>query len=205
MNYSQKEFLNIMERYNTMNRKIIKSNLVKIYKTYGFKNQDIRRDLDLGKAKVDSWTTMSMTNIPTFYDALRMAVQYNFDIAELIAGGELPKPFNVFTMGFYGNRTVVPCYKDGDINKILSGWLDEELMNKMAEPIDRQFVKIPNSDCYVLYDGNMKVDEHTKVVFSIPEQNVNIYGRCVICRYENDEIKGIEDNDYETFSKYIVD
>ena len=205
MNYSQKEFLDIMERYNTMNRKIIKTNLVKIYKTYGFKNQDIRKDLNLGKAKVDSWTTMSMTNIPTFYDALRMAVQYNFDIKELIAGGELPKPFNVFTMGFYGNRTVVPCYKDEDIDSILTGCLDKDLLKERKETINRKFIKIPNSDCYVLYDTNTNIDEHSKVVFSIPEKNVDIYNRCVICRYENKQIKGIEENDYETFSQYIVD
>jgi hypothetical protein len=83
-NYTQKEFLEIMEKYNSIDRKIIKANLVKIYKTYGFKNQNIRTELDMAKSKVDSWTTMSMPNIPTFYDAMRMAVHFNFNIEELL-------------------------------------------------------------------------------------------------------------------------
>lgn len=83
-NYEQKDFLEIMEKYNSIDRKIIKANLTKVYKTYGFKNQDVRTELDMAKSKVDSWTTMSMPNIPMFYDALRMAVHFGFNIEELI-------------------------------------------------------------------------------------------------------------------------
>lgn len=82
--YTQKELLEIMEKYNSVDRKIIKANLVKVYKTYGFKNQNIRTELDMAKSKVDSWTTMSMPNIPTFYDALRIAVHFGFSVEELI-------------------------------------------------------------------------------------------------------------------------
>ena len=81
---TQEEFLDIMETYNTIDRKIIKTNLVRVYRTYGFKNKDVREELDMAKSKVDAWTTMIMPNIPTFYDAMRIAVHFGFDIAELI-------------------------------------------------------------------------------------------------------------------------
>ena len=81
---TQEEFLDIMETYNTIDRKIIKTNLVRIYRIYGFKNKDVREELDMAKSKVDAWTTMIMPNIPTFHDAMRMAVHFGFDIAELI-------------------------------------------------------------------------------------------------------------------------
>lgn len=44
----------------------------------------MRIELNMAKSKVDSWTTMSMPNIPTFYDAMRMAVHFGFNIEELI-------------------------------------------------------------------------------------------------------------------------
>lgn len=84
-NYTQAEFFKIMEKYNSIDRKVIKVNLVRVYKTYGFKNKNVVDELEMAKAKVDSWTTMKMPNIPTFYDAMRMAVHFGFDIAELIA------------------------------------------------------------------------------------------------------------------------
>lgn len=111
--------------------------------------------------------------------------------------------FDVFTMGFYGNRTIVPCRDESDIDMILTGWLDKELMKKMAEPIDKKFIQIPNSECYVLYNNNKQ--DSNRVVFNIPEENIKIYGRCIICRLENNEIKGIASDDISTFEKYIVD
>ncbi|MEE1126495.1 MAG: hypothetical protein U0L18_11295 [Acutalibacteraceae bacterium] len=82
--YTQEKFLEIMKIYNSIDRKIIKANLVKVYKKYNFKNQNVRIELNMAKSKVDSWTTMSMPNIPTFYDAMRMAVHFGFNIEELI-------------------------------------------------------------------------------------------------------------------------
>lgn len=82
--YSQKEILDIMEKYNNIDRKIIKTNLVKIYRTNGFRNRNIVSELNMAKAKVDSWTTMCMPNIPTFYDAMRISVHFNIDIKDFI-------------------------------------------------------------------------------------------------------------------------
>lgn len=111
--------------------------------------------------------------------------------------------FDVFTMGFYGNRTIVPCYDDEDIDCILTGYTNKELMRKMAEPIDKRFVKIPNSKCYVLYNNHNQ--DNSRPVIIIPEENIKVYGRCIICRKDNDNITGIETDDIATFEKYIVD
>lgn len=82
--YTQDEFLKIMQKYNSMDRKIITINLSTVYKKLGIKAKDIIEDLQYSSYKVHSWTAISSPNIPTFEDALLLAVKYNFDIKELI-------------------------------------------------------------------------------------------------------------------------
>ena len=82
--YTQDEFLKIMQKYNSMDRKAITINLSTIYKKIGIKAKDIIEDLQYSSYKVHSWTAISSPNIPTFEDALLLAVKYNFDIKELI-------------------------------------------------------------------------------------------------------------------------
>lgn len=82
--YTQDEFLKIMQKYNSMDRKTITINLSTIYKKLGIKAKDIIEDLQYSSYKVHSWTAISSPNIPTFEDALLLAVKYNFDIKELI-------------------------------------------------------------------------------------------------------------------------
>ena len=67
-----------------MDRKNIKINLLIIAKKIGIKNKQIINDTGYTQYKVNSWFAMSSTNIPTFEDALTLAVKYNFDIKELI-------------------------------------------------------------------------------------------------------------------------
>lgn len=82
--YTQDEFLKIMQKYNSMDRKTITTNLSTVYKKLGIKAKDIIEDLQYSSYKVHSWTAISSPNIPTFEDALLLAVKYNFDIKELI-------------------------------------------------------------------------------------------------------------------------
>lgn len=82
--YTQDEFLKIMQKYNSMDRKTITINLSTVYKKLGIKAKDIIEDLQYSSYKVHSWTAISSPNIPTFEDALLLAVKYNFDIKELI-------------------------------------------------------------------------------------------------------------------------
>lgn len=82
--YTQAEFLKIMQQYNTVDRKTITINLSTIYKKRGIKAKDIIEDFNFSPYKVHSWTAISSPNIPTFDDALLLAVKYGFDIQELI-------------------------------------------------------------------------------------------------------------------------
>lgn len=84
MQYTQEEFLNIISKYNNADRKDIKINLLMIFKKKEIKNKQIIEETEYTSYKVNSWFAFSSPNIPTFEDALMLAVKYDFDIQELI-------------------------------------------------------------------------------------------------------------------------
>lgn len=84
MTYTQDEMLKLIERYNSIDRKDLTINLSTIYKVHGFKNKDIIRDFGYTTYKVNSWSAMSSPNVPTFEDALKLAVKYGFSIEDLL-------------------------------------------------------------------------------------------------------------------------
>lgn len=84
MQYTQEEFLSIINKYNNANRKDIKINLLMIFKKKNIKNKQIMEETEYTPYKVNSWFAFSSPNIPTFEDALMLAVKYDFDIQELI-------------------------------------------------------------------------------------------------------------------------
>ena len=84
MSYTQQEFLNILRKYNGMDRRNITINLSTIAKKLGIKNKQVIEDTQYSSYKVNSWFALSSPNIPTFEDGLMLAVKYNFDIKDLI-------------------------------------------------------------------------------------------------------------------------
>jgi len=82
--YTQSELLNIMQKYNSTDRLIVKTNLQEIKKMYNFGNADIVNDLNLKEERIKGWFNKANPTIPIFEDALRLAVHYGFDIMELI-------------------------------------------------------------------------------------------------------------------------
>ena len=84
MSYTQQEFLNIIRKYNGMDRRNLTINLSTIAKKLGIKNKQVIEDTQYSSYKVNSWFALSSPNIPTFEDALMLAVKYNFDIKDLI-------------------------------------------------------------------------------------------------------------------------
>lgn len=84
MKYTQYEFLSIINKYNNADRKDIKINLLTIFKKRGIKNKQIIEETEYTPYKVNSWFAFSSPNVPTFEDALMLAVKYEFDIQELI-------------------------------------------------------------------------------------------------------------------------
>jgi hypothetical protein len=84
LQYTQEEFLGIINRYNNADRKDVKLNLLTVFKKKGIKNKQIIEETEYTPYKVNSWFAFSSPNIPTFEDALMLAVKYDFDIHELI-------------------------------------------------------------------------------------------------------------------------
>lgn len=84
MTYTQEEMLKLIEKYNSIDRRDLTINLSMIYKLYGFKNKDIIKDFGYTSYKVNSWSAMSSPNVPTFEDALKLAVKYGFSVEELL-------------------------------------------------------------------------------------------------------------------------
>lgn len=84
MQYTQQEFLDIINKYNNADRKDIKINLLTVFKKKGIKNKQIIENTEYTSYKVNSWFAFSSPNIPTFEDALMLAVKYDFDIRELV-------------------------------------------------------------------------------------------------------------------------
>lgn len=89
MQHTQQEFLDIINKYNNADRKDVKINLLMIFKRKGIKNKQIIEETEYTPYKVNSWFALSSPNIPTFEDALMLAVKYGFDIQELIKEHEM--------------------------------------------------------------------------------------------------------------------
>lgn len=82
--YTQYELLQLIEKYNTTPKEVVKGNLKLIKLKYNFENANIMSDLRFGKEKVNQWFNKSSKNVPTFEDALKLSEQYNFSITELV-------------------------------------------------------------------------------------------------------------------------
>jgi hypothetical protein len=80
---SQSEVLELINQYNSTDRKVIKSNLQRIMTKYRFKPKDI---MTLGFAckQVYGWTTLSNPTMPLFPQALKISVAFNFNVNEFL-------------------------------------------------------------------------------------------------------------------------
>lgn len=81
MEYTQAEFLQLIQQYNSTDRKVIKANLKHIMDIYGIKPADIIA-LGYSPRNVYAWTNRSTSNIPLFEQALHIATEFNFSITE---------------------------------------------------------------------------------------------------------------------------
>ena len=83
MQYTQAEFLQLLQQYNSTDRKVIKANLKRIMHIYGIKPADII-SLGYSPRNVYAWTNKGTNNIPLFGQALNIAVNFNFSITEFL-------------------------------------------------------------------------------------------------------------------------
>lgn len=121
---------------------------------------------------------------------------------------EIKKSF-MLVQGFYGNRNLV------DINE---NDIDTTLMHD--DKIDRVIISIPNTENLVLI-YNQYAEEYrkeknkqyfeeegyvAKPLAFIPEQNIEIYSRCIVCRKTNDgHFVAFENEDFDKVSKYLAE
>lgn len=84
---SQGEILQLINTYNNTDRAVIKANLKRLMVEYGIKPGDI---ISLGfKANnVYAWTNQASYNIPMFEQALKIAVQYGFNVKEFLVNDQ---------------------------------------------------------------------------------------------------------------------
>lgn len=122
----------------------------------------------------------------------------------------------IMTQAFYGNRTCTEIHPE-DIDRFILGYLDDSL--KMDEPIDRTIIKLPNTDNLVLIYNKYQEEEslcekeryyqEKKYVFKplalIPELNLEIYSRCIVCRMdEQGNLQSLQNDDYKKFIHYLA-
>lgn len=113
----------------------------------------------------------------------------------------------VIAQAFYGNRTGTTIKRE-DVDCIILGYLDSSLVNH--EQIDRTIIRIPNSDQLVLiynkYQEALKNKGKHKPLAVIPEEHIEIYSRCIVCRMdENGVLQSLQDGDSEKFMKYLAE
>ena len=104
-----------------------------------------------------------------------------------------------------------------DIDRFILGYQTDEY--PAEEPIDRSIIHLPGSDSLVLIYNKYQEAERLEIkerVFkednyvikplaTIPELNLEIYSRCIVCRMIADgEFASLEDGDYEIWGRYLA-
>ena len=122
---------------------------------------------------------------------------------------------SIVSQAFYGNRTATEVDVE-KLDRFIIGYLDD-FPNQY--PVDRTIVKVPNTDNIVIIYNNYREEERrakkAKVfreegyviepLAVIPEENIEIYSRCIACRMNADgELESLQDEDYDKLTNYLV-
>lgn len=123
----------------------------------------------------------------------------------------------VVAQGFYGNRTKTDV-EVKNLDKFILGYIDDNI--PVTERTDRTIVKIPNTDNIVIVYNKYQEEERLKEkenllknknyelkpLVVIPENNIEIYSRCVVSRMnKNGELESLQHEDFEKFMKYLAE
>ena len=121
----------------------------------------------------------------------------------------------IVSQAFYGNRTRTKIKKD-NMDRFILGYLDSNL--KITGKIDRTIIRIPNTNNLVLIYNKYEEKERLgdkefykesdyvlKPLATIPEINLEVYSRCIVCRMNNEgEFEILQEEDYDKFMKYLA-
>jgi len=80
---NQVELLELVNKYNSIDRQTIRNNLRLLMNEKNFTSSDMVA-IGYNRNTVYSWTKPNVNNIPMFEDALKLAIQFKFDITDLL-------------------------------------------------------------------------------------------------------------------------
>lgn len=100
---------------------------------------------------------------------------------------------SIISQAFYGNRTGTEIRRE-NIDRFILGYQTDDF--DVTEPVDRTIVYLLGSDTLVLIYNKHREEERLEVkerafreenyilkpLASIPEMNLDIYSRCIVCR-----------------------
>lgn len=122
----------------------------------------------------------------------------------------------IVAQAFYGNRVETEIEEE-NLNRFILGYLDNSI--NITEQMDRTIIKVPNTKNIVIIYNKYKEEEklqqkekllkeeeyELKPLAIIPEMNLKLYSRCIVCRMNEDgELESLQNDDYDKFMKYLV-
>ena len=122
----------------------------------------------------------------------------------------------VVTQAFYGNRVITSVKKD-QLDALILGFASPELFD--PKEVDRTMVPVPGTDNLVIIYNKFREaralqskerllreeNYHKKPLATIPEADLEIYSRCIVCRIdEAGNLGSLQSEDYDKFMKYLA-
>jgi len=122
----------------------------------------------------------------------------------------------IISQAFYGNRTGTEIHVDS-IDRFILGYQTDDFT--VTEPIDRTVIHLPGSDNLVLvynkYQEADRLESKTralrednyviKPLATIPELDLEIYSRCIVCRMTPDGMfESLKKGDFEVWDRYLA-
>ena len=124
----------------------------------------------------------------------------------------------VIMQAFYGNRVYMEL-SEQNIDNVLQGSLDSNIKPEFSS--ERIIIRVPNSECVIVYDGHEETllrerieewkRENNKYIphplAFIPEEDIEIYSRCFVCRMDdrNGRFLSIQKDYFEIAYKYLAE
>ena len=114
---------------------------------------------------------------------------------------------NIVAQAFYGNRTATEINRN-EIDRFILGYLDNSI--EITSQVDRTIIHVPNTDNIVIvynkYKENKAKSRNMKPLVTIPEINIEIYSRCIVCKMNEDgEFESLYNDDCDKFMKYLAE
>lgn len=121
----------------------------------------------------------------------------------------------IISQAFYGNRTGTEIRRES-IDRFILGYQSDDL--PITEPVDRTVIQLPGSNNLVLIYNKYQEEEWLekkayalqkdnyviKPLALIPELNIEIYSRCIVCRMAPDgEFESLDKGDCDVWSRYL--